>query len=350
MIALRRRVAARGRAWRARARRPPRRAARPSTCPRNEPGRPKRRSEPGSKRELEIGRPGASSGRQFGSSSSASAPPPGATMSRPRPRFEKSERQPCSVVAPTAEDVRRAGREGEDAVALVAGGADDEHAAAAGEGQRVEQRRDLLRADVGAELEREVDDVGPAADGEADAVGDRRGVALAAGVEHADGHDRRAVGQAGQPDAVVRRLGDRAGDVRAVAVLVVAGSASWLDEVVALDEARLAEVGRLAEAAAVGVGDAAVEHGDGDAAAAGRAGVDRVLPGDGGVDAVARRGSSTGSPASRGRGPGRSGRTRRRGRRGSARRTRRRRRGAGSARTAGRRRRPCGPRARRPRA
>ena len=82
-------------------------------------------------------------------------------MSRPRPGFEKSDRQPCSVVAPTAKTlVERAGN-ATAWVALVAGGADDEHAAAARVVQRVEQGGDLPAPDVGAELEREVDDVAP---------------------------------------------------------------------------------------------------------------------------------------------------------------------------------------------
>ena len=46
-------------------------------------------------------------------------------------------------------------------------------------------------------------------------------VALAGGVEHAHGHDPRAVGQPGDADAVVDALGDGRGDVGAVAVLVV---------------------------------------------------------------------------------------------------------------------------------
>ena len=55
----------------------------------------------------------------------------------------------------------------------------------------------------------------------------------------------RAVGQAGEPDAVVGGLGDRRGDVGAVAVAVV-GEGVVADEVVAGDEARAGEVGRSA--------------------------------------------------------------------------------------------------------
>ena len=51
--------------------------------------------------------------------------------------------------------------------------------------------------------------------------------------------------------------------------------------------------------AAVAVGDAGVEHGDGDAAPAGRAGGDQVGPRVGRVDARRRRGSSTACAASR---------------------------------------------------
>ena len=62
-------------------------------------------------------------------------------------------------------------------------------------------------------------------------------------VEHADRHDRRAVRQPGQPEAVVGRLGDRAGDERPVA-LAIERVAVVRDEVVRVDEARAGEVGR----------------------------------------------------------------------------------------------------------
>ena len=105
-------------------------------------------------------------------------------------------------------------------------------------------------------------------------------------VEHADRHDLRAVGEAGDAAAVVGALADRAGDVRAVAVLVV-GEAVVVDEVVAAHEVAAREVGRAAEAPAVGVRDAGVEHRHGHAAPAGAADVDQVLPGVGRVDAGA---------------------------------------------------------------
>jgi hypothetical protein len=118
-------------------------------------------------------------------------------------------------------------------------------------------------------------------------LADARGVALAVAVEHTDRDDRRAVGEAGEPARVVRRLGDGAGDVRPVAVLVV-GVRVAVDEVVAGDEARLLEVRRAAEGPPVRVGHAAVENRDGDAAPARAPGVDQVLPGLRRVDAVAR--------------------------------------------------------------
>ena len=109
----------------------------------------------------------------------------------------------------------------------------------------------------------------------------------AGGVEHAHRHDARAVGEARDPDAVVRRLGDGRRHVRPVPVVVL-GVGVVVDEVVALDEARPEQVGRAAEAPAVGVGDARVEHRDDRPAAAGPADVDEVLPRPRRVDADAR--------------------------------------------------------------
>ena len=67
------------------------------------------------------------------------------------------------------------------------------------------------------------------------AFGDRRRFAFALAVEHAHGHDARAEGQAGEAVVVVRGLGDRRGDERAVAVAVV-GVGIFGDEVIAFDE------------------------------------------------------------------------------------------------------------------
>src|SRR5215208_8355062 len=68
---------------------------------------------------------------------------------------------------------------GEAAHALVARRADHQHALAAGVAQRSEDVRNLGARDLRAELEREVDDVGAAARGPADARRDRDAVALA---------------------------------------------------------------------------------------------------------------------------------------------------------------------------
>ena len=73
------------------------------------------------------------------------------------------------------------------------------------------------------------------ADGEAHAFGDRRGFAFALAVEHAHGHQAHAVGQAGEAVAIVGGLGDRPGDERAVAVVVV-GKVVVGDEVIAAYE------------------------------------------------------------------------------------------------------------------
>ena len=123
----------------------------------------------------------------------------------------------------------------------------------------------------------------PAPGGVADARADRDAVAGARAVEHAHGHDPRPVGEAGDAEAVAGRLGDRARDVRAVAVEVV-GVGVVVDEVVALDEA-VEQVGRAAVAAARRVGDAGVEHRDLDAEAAGAPDRVEAVPRVGRVDA-----------------------------------------------------------------
>ena len=122
------------------------------------------------------------------------------------------------------------------------------------------------------------------ADREADAGRDRGALALTARVEDAHGHDLRAVGEPGDAAVVVRALADRAGHVGAVAVLVVREPV-LVHEVVARHEVAAREVGRPAEAPAVRVGDAGVEHRDGGAAAARMPEVEQVLPGVGRVDA-----------------------------------------------------------------
>src|SRR5918911_940815 len=101
-----------------------------------------------------MSRPGLALGWQWAGSSltSASGPPPGATMSSPAP-------------------VR------------VADGA--------------EHLGDLRARRGGVELEAEVDDLGAAAGGVADALPDRGRVAQSVRVEHTNRHHPGAVGQAG---------------------------------------------------------------------------------------------------------------------------------------------------------
>ena len=164
----------------------------------------------------------------------------------------------------------------------VARGADHERALAAGVAERVEDVGDLPARDAGVELEREVDDLRALAGGVADARADRDAVAGARAVEHAHGHDPRPVGEAGDAEAVAGRLGDRARDVRAVAVEVV-GVGVVVDEVVALDEA-VEQVGRALVAVAGRVGDAGVEHRDLDAEPAGAADRVEAVPRVGRVD------------------------------------------------------------------
>ena len=98
--------------------------------------------------------------------------------------------------------------------------------------QRFVDRRHLL---VAAEVEAHVDHLGAVGDGEADPLGDVGGVAAAVRVEHPHRHQLGPVGEPGEADPVVGLLGDRAGDVGAVAVLVERQAVA-VDEVVAGDE------------------------------------------------------------------------------------------------------------------
>jgi hypothetical protein len=139
-----------------------------------------------------------------------------------------------------------------------------------------------------AEVEAHVDHVGAVGDGEVDALGDLVGAAAAVAVQHPDRHQLGAVGEAGQADPVVRLLGDRAGDVGAVPVLVqrhrVVG-----DEVIALGELAGAEVGAAVEVGGLAaVGDPGVEDRDRDSTGAAAVGGDQVLPGGDRVDAAGR--------------------------------------------------------------
>jgi hypothetical protein len=171
----------------------------------------------------------------------------------------------------------------------VARGGDDEDAVQACVAERGGDERDLARrVDRRVELEREVDHLGAVIDRVADALGDRLLVAIAVVIEHLHRHDRRAVREPGLADRVVRRLGDRARDVRAVAVGIVgigvlavarvAVRPAVRAEVTALGEAVAAEIGRAPERAAILVRDAGVENGDLDALAAGPALGDQVVP------------------------------------------------------------------------
>src|SRR6185295_5092212 len=92
--------------------------------------------------------------------------------------------------------------------------------------------------------------------------------------------------EAGEGDGVVGLLGDRPGDVGAVAVFVER-HAVVVDEVVALGELAGGEVGAAHEPAAeVAVGDAGVEHGDGHAFGSRPTEFGQVAPGPYRVDAA----------------------------------------------------------------
>ena len=139
------------------------------------------------------------------------------------------------------------------------------------------------RGYAGGELEAEVDHLGVVADGEVHAFGDRRRFAFALAVEHPHGHEAGGERQAGHAVVVVGGLGDCRGHERAVAVAVV-GVGVFGDEVIAFDERVGAEAGRAAEGAAVGVGDAGVEHSDDHPLPAGGAIGSDVGPGFGRVN------------------------------------------------------------------
>src|SRR4029079_3765159 len=106
----------------------------------------------------------------------------------------------------------------------------------------------------------------------ADAFRDVRHRSPALGREDLHRHQLRAVREARDADAVVRRLRDRTGDVRAVA-LIVGRDIVLRDEVVTGDALGALEVGALREAVRVVASDARIDDGDRDALTA------RVLPG-----------------------------------------------------------------------
>ena len=119
---------------------------------------------------------------------------------------------------------RRVGRREVDVAGVVAGGGDDRRALRAG----VPQRGVEVAARAVA-VDRDVEDLRAAVDRVDDALGQARGVAGAVGVEHLDGHDLRARGDARAADAVAGLGGDDAGDVRAVAVVVLDVAVELLD-------------------------------------------------------------------------------------------------------------------------
>src|SRR6185369_13029801 len=141
----------------------------------------------------------------------------------------------------------------------VAGGGNRDDPGQVGLLQRFVDHRHLLAA---GEVEAHVDHVGAVSDGEADAAGDRQGVAASLTVEHPHRHQLGAVGEPGEAEGVVGLLGDRAGDVGAVAVFVER-QAIVADEVIAGDELTGPEVGAALEGGPEGaVGDAAVQYRD----------------------------------------------------------------------------------------
>ena len=177
-------------------------------------------------------------------------------------------------MAPTAITVARARGVGHPAQVLLAGVAgrrDDHHAACVRVADRGEDLGDLGRDHAAVELERQVDDVGAVVGGVADRLGDRQRVALAEVVEHLERHDLDPVRDPGDRQAVVGRLGDRAGHVGAVPVAVVR-MAVVVDEVPGVHERGAAQVRSSPKAAVALERHAAVEHGHGRAAAARRAG------------------------------------------------------------------------------
>ena len=188
------------------------------------------------------------------------------------------------VLGPTAsgggahrDHARRTGRVGHGGVGLVSGGGHHRHSL----GPRVAERRehvgDLTRAHARGELEAQVDHVHASPGRVPDPAGDGHRVPRPLRVQHPEGHDPRAIGDARGAEPVVGGLGDGAGHVGAVAEHVV-----WVavatDEVVALEEGAAAEVGSPAVAAPVLVGHAAVKHRHGGAPSSGSPAIDRDLP------------------------------------------------------------------------
>ena len=186
------------------------------------------------------------SGRQCWASSglsslAASLPPPGATTSRSIARVRVVRLAEVLGGRADRDRVARAGRIRDVRVRLVAGGGHDDHALRVREPDRADDARDLARRDRRVELEAQVDDVRAVLGGPPDPARDRVRAALAVLVQHPDRHDLGVVGEPGHADAVVHVLGDRAGDVRAVAE-EVEGAPVVVDEVAPGHERGAAEV------------------------------------------------------------------------------------------------------------
>ena len=201
--------------------------------------------------------------------------------------------QPPWVVPPDADhtgDRRR--RRDAGLRAEVADRGDDDGSAAGRVVDRLGDARHLLAA---AEVEAHVDHVGVVVGGEHDPGRDVVGAAAAEAIEHPHRHQLRPVGEPGEADPVVGLLGDRPGDVGAVAV-AIERQAAVVDEVMAFDELARGEVGAAAEAAAErAVGDAGVEDRDRDAAPAGALDRFQVFPGADRVDPAGRGGEERGA-------------------------------------------------------
>ena len=125
--------------------------------------------------------------------------------------------------------------------------------------------------------ERHVDDTCLVVGGVANRIRDTGHRARARAREHLERHDLEVEADASNADAVVGRLRDRAGDVRAVTVVIVRVR-GVADEVVRIDERQPLEVGQLVKLLVVLVRDAGIEHGDDDTVAVGE------LPGLGHAD------------------------------------------------------------------
>ena len=231
----------------------------------------------------------------------ASAEQSGSRRARPRrPAARRDEIGALAVVGVRGEaavlgrrgdgeGVRGAAGEQRPALAVagerVAGRGDDERPGAVRLADRGADRGHLrAAADHRVEVEGEVDHVRPVARRPEDARADVFGAADPGGVEHPDGHQVRAVRDAGHVVGNARGpepghlLGDRPGDVGTVAVLVERDRVV-VDEVDPGHELTRAEVGAGEEARRGLVGEAGVDDRHRGADAAGGTRCDQPLPG-----------------------------------------------------------------------